>query len=133
MSKESNNIAGGVLLGAVVGFIAGILMAPKSGKDTRHDIANAAIKVADQAEKKLRAAQHELSEFVNKAEEQAKKVGRKISFEAKESIENAKHARAQTAEALAAFKRGESTNEDLDIAVKNAHSALDSLKTYFKK
>ena len=39
----------GALLGTVVGAIAGVLMAPKSGKETRHDIAEGAKKAGSKA------------------------------------------------------------------------------------
>ena len=37
----------GALLGVVVGGIAGVLFAPKSGKETRHDIAEGAKKAGN--------------------------------------------------------------------------------------
>ena len=118
---------------AVGGFVAGILLAPKSGKETRADLARSAAAAKNMAENKLHAAHEELGSLVEKAEEQAKRLGRKVSTEAKKSIETAKKARAHTAATIAAVRSGESTDEDLDIAVKNARAAVQGLKTYFKK
>ena len=133
MNKESKNVAAGITIGAVLGFVAGLLLAPKSGKQTRQDITDHMKKIADQAEARLHAIQTELSERVDQAEEQVKKLGKKISSEAKESLAQAKKSREQAQQALVAFKNGQSSNEDLDMAVKNAHAALAGLKSYFQK
>jgi Gas vesicle protein len=65
MSKAK--IAAGAAVAAVAGFVSGILLAPKSGKETREDIKKAAVttkdgalenagKAKDAAEKKAREA-----------------------------------------------------------------------------
>lgn len=133
MGRDAKGIATGALIGAAVGFVAGILLAPKSGKETRADIARSAAAAKAKAEDKLHAAHEELASLVEKAEEQAKRLGRKISAEAKKSLETARKTKEHTASALRAIRTGESTDEDLDIAVKNARSAVQGLKTYFKK
>lgn len=133
MANNSGKIATGAAIGAVVGFVAGILLAPKSGKETREDIKNAANKAIKIAEEKLRHIHEDLSKLVEKAETQVKKAGAKIQNEAKEALDNAKKTRDQAANVLAAVRSGNSSDEDLDIAIKNAQSSLDSLKKYFKK
>ncbi len=45
--KEKKGLAIGAAIGAVLGVIGGILFAPKSGKETRADIKNSAVTVAD--------------------------------------------------------------------------------------
>lgn len=49
-SKKGTSFLKGTLLGVLVGGIAGILFAPKSGKETREDIKKAATDVAQKAE-----------------------------------------------------------------------------------
>ena len=44
MSKRSRNFALGTAVAAAVGYLAGVLSAPKSGKETRKDIARTASK-----------------------------------------------------------------------------------------
>ena len=50
------NVAVGAAFGAVVGFVAGILTAPKSGKETREDIKVASTKAKDTAVEKATEA-----------------------------------------------------------------------------
>lgn len=121
------------LVGIIAGFVAGVLLAPKSGKETRQDIADRAKRVAEKAQANLHAVQEELGDKLHQAEEQAKKLGKKISAEAKQSLEMAKKTQKQTLSVLQAIKQGQSKDEDLDIAIKNAQAALDSLKKYFQK
>lgn len=49
MKMEKGDFVAGILIGAVVGAVAGILLAPKSGKETRKDIASYAVKMKDKA------------------------------------------------------------------------------------
>lgn len=60
-------LAFGAVVGAVAGFVSGILLAPKSGKETRDDIKKASLDTKDVAEKKAREAK-------NVAEQKAKEA-----------------------------------------------------------
>lgn len=133
MSEKSKKLAVGAVVGAAAGFVAGILMAPKSGKETRADLkkgAKEAVKATDQQLKKL---QSELNDLVDKAESKLSKITDSAKAEAVKALENAKKVRSQSASVVAAMKSGNSSDEDLDLAVKNAKNAVDSLKKYFSK
>jgi len=52
-SKTSLKVAGGILAGAAAGAIAGILMAPDSGKNTRKKIAVKSKEVANTTKNKV--------------------------------------------------------------------------------
>ncbi len=45
--KTAKNIAAGTVIGTAIGTVAGVLLAPKSGEETREDIANKSKEVAD--------------------------------------------------------------------------------------
>ena len=45
---KKNTIALGAIVGATVGIVAGVLTAPKSGKETRDELAEKAREVRDQ-------------------------------------------------------------------------------------
>lgn len=51
MKKDNNKFFLGVVLGAAVGVIAGILTAPKSGKETRQDLKEHGKKALDETKK----------------------------------------------------------------------------------
>lgn len=133
--KEKTNgvkkVAIGAAVGAAAGFVAGVLMAPKSGKETRDDLKKGAKAAVKNANKQLKNAHEELSKFVDKAETQAARMGSAAKREALDALEKGRKTRDQAATIIAAVKSGNSSDEDLDMAVKNAKNALESLKQYF--
>ncbi len=52
--KKGVNIAIGAITGAAIGVVAGILTAPKSGKETRGDLKSKATKVTDRIQDSTR-------------------------------------------------------------------------------
>lgn len=118
---------------AVAGYVAGILTAPKSGKETRQDITATADKGRSEAEKDLRKAQAELEAAITKAKAGGTKLGKKAQQELDELVEKAKDSKAKTSAVLAAIKAGEAEDKDLQRAVRNANIALKALKKYLKK
>lgn len=74
----------GAVLGALAGITAGVLFAPKSGKETREDIKNKAVELKANAEKMYAdaaaAVERKVAEF--------KKVGKQLSLDSYESIIN---------------------------------------------
>ena len=59
----------GLLLGAAVGAVAGILTAPKSGKETREDLKNKGKELAEAAKAKGEEISKNTGEFVETAKE----------------------------------------------------------------
>ena len=131
-SKNVKKVALSAVVGAAAGFVAGVLLAPKSGKETRADLKKGAKDAAKAAHKQLDHAHQELSRYVDKAEAQAAKLGSAVKSEALDALTRGRKTRDQAATIIAAVKSGNSNDEDLDLAVKNAKAALDSLKQYFK-
>ena len=54
----------GAALTAVAGYVAGVLTAPKSGKETRDDIKNKAVETYTTAEKELKKLHTELADVI---------------------------------------------------------------------
>ena len=81
MGDKNKNVAGkvvvGVAIGALAGAAAGVLLAPKSGKETREDIKKFA---KDTKEKGLELFEQAKAE-VNKKIANVKKAGKKIDAE----------------------------------------------------
>jgi gas vesicle protein len=68
----------GVLAGAVLGFVAGLLFAPSSGRQTRQRIADEALRAAEAAKSLAERAEHtadsiggKVSHYLGKDEEMA--------------------------------------------------------------
>ena len=134
MSKDSNKKwAIGAVLAALAGFVAGILTAPKSGKETREDIKNTANRVVSEAEKQLKKLHSEMNVVI----EDAKLLLGGESGKAKEDLGNAvaaaKEKQVKVKELLSALRDGgASDNPELTKGLKDAKSALDHLKKFLK-
>ena len=135
MSKDSSRKwAIGAVLAAVAGFVAGILTAPKSGKETREDIKDTANRVVSEAEKQMKKLHSEMNVVI----EDAKQVLGGKTGKAKEDISKAvtvaKEKQGKVKELLSALRDGgASDNPELKKAIKEASSALDHLKSFLKK
>lgn len=95
MSK--GKVAVGAVFGAIAGFVSGILLAPKSGKETRQDIKEAASKTKDavvtEAEKAKDATVRKAKEVKSKAEDVASDVADKaveLKGRTEQAVEGAK-------------------------------------------
>ena len=78
MSKALNTI-----LAAAAGFAAGILLAPKSGKETREDIRVKALETKDAASESADKAMQVARESAAKAEVEARGMARSVQKSAK--------------------------------------------------
>ena len=75
--KEKQIIVGGVALLATVGTVAGALLAPKSGKETREELAQAAKEAVEKAKEKLEEVKEKAAEV---DEEVKRKLKEKMSI-----------------------------------------------------
>ncbi|MEI8061495.1 MAG: YtxH domain-containing protein [Candidatus Berkelbacteria bacterium] len=87
MDKKTKGILEGAAIGVIAGAIAGILLAPKSGKETRDDIAKYATEMKDKIAGELAAGGKVTKE---KYEEVVAKIVSAYETEKKISIEDAK-------------------------------------------
>jgi len=67
----------GILVGAIAGAVAGVLLAPKSGAETREDLKKLAVDFGEKANELYKKATDILKEKLN----QLKKAGKKIDQE----------------------------------------------------
>jgi len=86
--KEKNNMAKGklalgALIGAVAGFVSGVLLAPKSGKETRDEITKDALKVKATAEKDVAEAAKKVKAEATKLKAEATKTADEVYGKAK--------------------------------------------------
>ena len=138
MSKDDKNstlkvLAIGGTLAAAAGYVAGLLTAPKSGKETRGDIKNAANETYAKAEKELKKLNSDLSKLIDYAKVKGDQLGAKAKDELSELVAKAKDAKAKVREVISAIHEGDAEDKDLKKAVKDAKTAIDHLGEYLKK
>lgn len=130
---KKGNVALGTVIAAGVGYVAGILTAPKSGRETRKDIRKKAQQAKADAEHKLKQAHSELSKTLDEINAKAKTGKEKITQEVKEAVKKAEAARQKARELLSAVHEGEAEDQDLKQAVEETKQALNHLKKYIGK
>jgi len=133
MGKNTGKWAAGALLAGVVGYAAGILTAPKAGKETRKDIKDAAGKARAEAEKALKNTLHEL----NMKLDDVRAKGGDLSGRAKEEYDKvyagAVKSKNKVREVLSALHDGDADDPELKTALHEAKEALKHLKKYAKQ
>lgn len=134
MSKESNGkrVAIGAAVAGVAGFVAGILTAPKSGKETRKDIKNAAIKAKSDAEKNLKNMHSELNARLTDVKVKGEELSGKAKDEFNDIVEKAKNAKEKVREVLSSMHDGDAEDPDLKKALKDAKDSLKNLEKFIK-
>lgn len=133
MDKRTKRFAIGALLAAAAGYIAGILTAPKSGKETREDIKNAAVKTYKAAEKELKELHTELNKLIGEAGKKAGEIKGTAQKNFEKAVEGAKAAKEKARELLSAAHEGDAEDNDLKQAIDEAKKAVEHLKSFLKK
>lgn len=131
--KKGTRFAVGTAVAAGIGYVTGILTAPKSGKETRKDIQNKALQAKQESEKKLKELHDELSTLINTAKTKAKNVEDGTKAELHKALGMAVLAKEKSRNILSALHEGESDDKDLQKAVNDVHKAIDHLKKYLSK
>ena len=133
MDKRTRKFALGAVFAAIAGYLAGILTAPKSGKQTREDIKNTAKVAYTAAEKQLKLLHTELGKLID----EAKKRADDLKGEARENLDKtmnaARQAKEKARELLSAVHEGDAEDADLKKAIAEAEKAVGHLRAYLKK
>lgn len=125
-------IAVGSAIAGAAGYLAGILTAPKSGKETRQDLEDKAGDVKDSAEDQLVDINEDLKELVKTTKVKTVALSSSARAEFNEAVVRAKDAQNKTSQLLKAVKKGEASDPDLNKAIKQGRLALKNLSKYFK-
>jgi gas vesicle protein len=134
MAKDSmKKFALGAALAAAAGYVAGILTAPKSGKETRDDIKEGAKTAVASAEKELKVLHTELSKLLDEARGRADEVKGTAKENLDKAMATAKTAKEKARELLSAVHEGDADDKDLKKAVDDATKAVNHLKAFLKK
>lgn len=133
MDKRTKRFAIGAVVAAAAGYVAGILTAPKSGKETRKDIKDTAVKTYQTAEKELKELHTELSKLMDEASKKANEFKGNAQVNLDKAVSTAKVAKEKARELLSAVHEGDAEDKDLASAVKEARKAVEHLRGFLKK
>lgn len=123
----------GALISAAAGYIAGILTAPQSGKETRADIKNKATESYAAAERELKRLHTELSETIDKVNSRVRDLQGRSAKEADEALQKGRAVKQKAREVISALHDGEADDKELRRAIKDATDAIEHLRSYLKK
>lgn len=132
----SKKVKTGLALTAValgVGYAVGLLTAPKSGKETRQDIADKTAKFKEELDKKYAETQSSLSEAIDQAMAQFSDFRGSSQDKLKSLIDQAKDAEYKAKDVFRAVKHGEASDRNLDKALDQAGKAKDHLWKFLNK
>lgn len=129
---SGRRIAIGALLAGAIGYVAGILTAPKSGEETREDIAEKASELKGESIEQLQDLRDELDGLISAAKDKTVALSAKAREEFNEAVVGAKDAKNKAGTVLKAIKAGEAEDPDLNKAIKQASQAKKNLGKYFK-
>jgi gas vesicle protein len=116
----------------MVGYLAGILTAPKSGEESRDDLKQKTEEVKNDAEYQLSELNNELRQLIKDAKVKTLALNSSARTEFNEAVVRAKDAQNKTTQVLKAAKAGEAEDPDLNKAVKQARQAAKNLGKFFK-
>lgn len=136
MTKNDNNalkkIAIGSAIAGAVGYLAGVLTAPQSGKETRSDIANKAEEIKQTLVDQLQDLSDSLHQLLKTAKVKTSGMSASARADFNEAVIRAKDAQNKATHVLKAVKNGESTDADLNKAIKQAKLAKKNLEKYLQ-
>ncbi|HEY4160693.1 MAG TPA: YtxH domain-containing protein [Candidatus Saccharimonadales bacterium] len=133
-SDKSNLVkafAVGAALSALAGYVAGILTAPKSGRETRADIRDRAQASYATAEKELKKLHTELTDVLNEVGDRIESFKNRRDVD--EALKKGRHAKQKAREVLSTLHEGEAEDTDLRKAIKDATDAIEHLRNFLKK
>lgn len=125
MSKKSLLKTG--IIGVLFGAIAGVLFAPKSGKETRQDIKDAAIKANKEAEKKLKELHSELKEKAALLKDKATTLKGRAKQESDELRSRADDVRGQVSKLISSVREFEADDKDVEKLIDDAKVVLKKM------
>ena len=132
-STDVKKVAIGASIAAVAGYIAGVLTAPKSGKETRKDVKDAAHKGLQGAEAEAKKLQTEAEELLKEAKTKGAELSDKARNELNELVDKAKVAKDKATTLVVAVKKGEADDKELQRALDQARNAIKNVRKYLQK
>jgi len=133
MGKIAKRIAIGAAVAGAAGYLAGLLTAPKSGKETRDELKQSRANSMSEVEKQLKLLHTELGKLVDETKETSNDMSDKAQKEFKKLVDTAKDSKEKLREVISAIHEGEAADKDLNNALSDAQRAIAHIKDYLKK
>lgn len=133
MPKSIKKFAISAAIAGTAGYLAGLLTAPKSGRETRDDIKDATNRGITEAEKDLKKLHTELGKLLSEAKSKGSDLTGKTQQELNDLLDKAKDTKEKAREMLSAIQEGSAEDKDLRRAIADANKAVDHIKDYLKK
>ncbi|MEJ0073616.1 MAG: YtxH domain-containing protein [Candidatus Saccharibacteria bacterium] len=127
----AKKLALGAAISAILGYIAGILTAPKSGKETRADIKDTAVKTYSAAEKELKKLHTELTDVIDEVSDRISSFRNRKDVS--DALDKGRDAKQKAREVLSTLHDGETDDKDLRKAIADATTAIQHLRDFLQK
>ena len=131
--KKSSKWALGAVLAGIAGYVAGILTAPKSGKETRQDLKDGVEHGMAEAEKQLKKLHTQMSDLLGEAKQKANTLKGTAQKDLQSAIERTTASKEKARLLLSALHEGSAEDKDLKQAIDEANKAVEHMKQYLKK
>lgn len=133
-SSTGKKWALGALFAAIAGYVAGILTAPKSGKETRADIKKGVEEGVAEAEKQLKKLHTQMNELLVEGKAKATALKGAAQKDMQMALDKTNVAKEKARELLSALHEGNNVEDkELRRAIDDANKSIDHLKAYLKK
>ena len=130
MKKNSRNIVVGAILVGAASYLAGILTAPKKGKETREDIRHASVNFKISLEKSLKKLYADSSKQLDRALNVKQDLTRQTKKELDLLIASVRHAKDKIKVYLTALRDGDIEEEEITLLLSDGRDNTERLK-YF--
>ena len=110
--KQQGHFFMGFLIGGVLGALAGIFFAPKSGKELRSDIKEKGSEVLKDAKEIYADASTKAKEIIEEAKHQAEELKKEADRHLSEARQKAKEILARGERAVREARRGDQSNDE---------------------
>ncbi|HSX05228.1 MAG TPA: YtxH domain-containing protein [Candidatus Saccharimonadales bacterium] len=124
-------LAIGAAITGLIGYIAGLLTAPKSGKETREAIKDKAYETYGAAEKELKKLHTELSEIIEEVSDKISSFTHRKDVSG--ALDRARDAKQKAREVLSTLHEGQASDKDLKKAISDATNAIEHLRDFLRK
>ncbi len=133
MKNSTKRFAFSATIAAAVGYVTGILTAPKSGRETREDIKDAAVHSIHEGERQLKKLHTELSDVIVQAKDRSDQLSGIAREELDVAMQTTKQVKETVREILSAVHDGRADNKELQKAIDDARKAVSHLRGFIKK